>query len=352
MKCAALVFQGGALGPFSYVMPGPPTDDAHVAYFSAPRSPPGETVVEIANATFGWRDGAPFVHCHGAWIEEGTHRRGGHMLPHETIVARATTVHAWALPDVAIRAEPDPETNFTCSVRLQRTRATAGDRTIVARIRPNEDITAAIEAIAQPPSHARRDRARQPRQPDRRPLHRRLAGCKITPRKCWCAPATSIMARPCWICSWWTWQGTCTRAAWCAATIRSASLSSSCWRLRDVRRSARATSAHDTIPVAGPAADGTAARSGTRDCQSRSSSQRQSALCCSMIHTGLPSAPARCATDVSIVITRSSNVISAAVSAKSANVGAVIDQRWMRGQNSRCAGGISFCNEWNSASGD
>ncbi len=28
MTCAALVFQGGALGPFSYVMPGPPTDDA------------------------------------------------------------------------------------------------------------------------------------------------------------------------------------------------------------------------------------------------------------------------------------------------------------------------------------
>ena len=87
MRSAALVFQGGALGPFSYVMPGPPTDDTHVAYFSAPRSPPGETVVEIANATFGWRDGAPFVHCHGAWIEEGTHRRGGHMLPHETFVA-------------------------------------------------------------------------------------------------------------------------------------------------------------------------------------------------------------------------------------------------------------------------
>ena len=148
MTCAALVFQGGALGPFSYVMPGPSTDDAHVAYFSAPRSPTGETVVEIANATFGRRDGAPFVHCHGAWIEEGTRRRGGHMLPQESIVTRATTVHAWALSDVVIRAELDAATNFTLFGPVAEHVATEGDRTIVARIRPNEDITLAIERIA------------------------------------------------------------------------------------------------------------------------------------------------------------------------------------------------------------
>jgi predicted DNA-binding protein with PD1-like motif len=149
MQCAALVFEGGALGPFNYVMPGPPDGPSHVAYFSAPRSPSGETVVEIANATFGWRDDAPFIHCHGAWVEQGTRRRGGHMLPHETIVARATTVHAWALPDVVIRADPDTETNFTLFHPAQNAAsAEAGDRTIVARIRPNEDITLAIETIA------------------------------------------------------------------------------------------------------------------------------------------------------------------------------------------------------------
>ena len=148
MRSAALVFQGGGLGPFSYVMPGPPTDDAHVAYFSAPRSPPGETVVEIANATFGWREGEPFVHCHGAWIEEGVHRRGGHMLPHETIISSATIVHAWALPDVAIQADPDAETNFTLFHPVPGRAAADGDRTVVARIRPNEDITLAIEAVA------------------------------------------------------------------------------------------------------------------------------------------------------------------------------------------------------------
>ncbi len=148
MKSAALVFHGGALGPFSYVMPGPPDDDSHVAYFSPPRSPPDETVVEIANATFGWRDGEPFVHCHGAWIEEGVHRRGGHMLPHETIIVQTTTVHAWALPDIAIQADPDAETNFTLFHPVRAAAAPDGDRTVVARIRPNEDITTAVETIA------------------------------------------------------------------------------------------------------------------------------------------------------------------------------------------------------------
>jgi predicted DNA-binding protein with PD1-like motif len=142
------VFHGGALGPFSYVMPGPPDGPDHVAYFSEPRSPPGTTDVEIVNATFGWRDGQPFVHCHGAWIEEATHRRGGHILPHETIVARETTVHAWALSDVTIRADPDEETNFTLFHPVPSDTASEGDHTIVARIRPNEDICAALEIIA------------------------------------------------------------------------------------------------------------------------------------------------------------------------------------------------------------
>lgn len=148
MQSAALVFRGGAMGPFRYVMPGPPDNETHVAYFSAPRSPPGETDVQIANATFGWRDNAPFVHCHGAWIEQATHRRGGHMLPHETIVARETIVHAWALPDVMIRADADVETNFTLFHPIAAAPAPGGDRTIVARVRPNEDITTAIETIA------------------------------------------------------------------------------------------------------------------------------------------------------------------------------------------------------------
>jgi len=147
MKSATLTFAGGALGPFSYVMPGPSDGPAHVAYFSAPRSPAGTTRVEIANATFGWRDGAPLVHCHGAWLENDA-RRGGHVLPHETIVAETTMVRAWALRDVAVEADTDAETNFTLFHPVPATPDEAGVRTIGARIKPNEDITEALEAVA------------------------------------------------------------------------------------------------------------------------------------------------------------------------------------------------------------
>jgi predicted DNA-binding protein with PD1-like motif len=57
------------------------------------------------------------------------------------------------MQDIAIRADPDAETNFTLFHPLPATtptdgNRTDGNRTIIARIRPNEDITTAIETIA------------------------------------------------------------------------------------------------------------------------------------------------------------------------------------------------------------
>ncbi len=142
-----LVFADAVLGPFTYVVPHPAPDASHVAYFSPPRTPPGRTQVEIANATFGWRDSAPFVHCHGVWTEADGSRRGGHMMPHETIIAEPGLARAWALPDVAIRVEPDPETNFSLFSPVALPARPGGRRAVVARIRPNEDLCTAVEAV-------------------------------------------------------------------------------------------------------------------------------------------------------------------------------------------------------------
>jgi predicted DNA-binding protein with PD1-like motif len=142
-----LVFADAVLGPFTYVVPHPAPDASHVAYFSPPRTPPGRTRVEIANATFGWRDEAPFVHCHGVWTEAEGHRRGGHMMPHETIFAEPGAARAWVFPDVAIRVEPDSETNFPLFRPVALSEPPRSARAIVARIRPNEDLCTAIEAI-------------------------------------------------------------------------------------------------------------------------------------------------------------------------------------------------------------
>jgi predicted DNA-binding protein with PD1-like motif len=142
-QCATVVFRDIALNPFRYVMPGPADDDSHVAYFSAPRAPEGTTRIEQANATFGWADGKPFIHCHAVWIEPDGRRRGGHILPADTIVATAGDVQAWGFRDVRINTKIDPETNFT----LFQPSGTGTGRDAVVRVKPNQDIITAMENI-------------------------------------------------------------------------------------------------------------------------------------------------------------------------------------------------------------
>jgi hypothetical protein len=69
------------------------------------------------------------------------------MLPHDCIVAREMPARAWGFPDIRMATAADPETNFT--VFQPSGPSTAGARGVFARIRPNEDISLATEAIAQ-----------------------------------------------------------------------------------------------------------------------------------------------------------------------------------------------------------
>jgi predicted DNA-binding protein with PD1-like motif len=144
--CGTVTFRGTELNPFRYVMPGAADDDRHVAYFTAPRTPFGTTRIEQANATFGWADGKPLVHCHAAWTEACGSRRGGHILPLETIVVEPGEATAWGFRDLSLEARFDPETNFTLLQPSGTTRATGAG--LVARVKPNEDIVTALETIA------------------------------------------------------------------------------------------------------------------------------------------------------------------------------------------------------------
>lgn len=146
MQSATVTFGGGALARFRYVMPGPPDSALHVAYFTAPRTPAGETTVDAANATFGWNDGKAFVHIHGAWTEADGSRHGGHMLPHDCIVAHEIQAHAWGFSEIRIATAPDAETNFT--LFQPSGRSTPNARGVFERIRPNQDVSLATEAIA------------------------------------------------------------------------------------------------------------------------------------------------------------------------------------------------------------
>jgi predicted DNA-binding protein with PD1-like motif len=148
-----LTFSGGGFDPFRYVMPGPPDDASHVAYFSAPRAPAGITRIEQANATFGWHEGKPFLHCHAVWTEADGARRGGHILPAETIARESVTVHAWGFRHIALETSLDTETNF--NLFQPSGLSEPGARAVIARVRPNEDIVTAVEAVAR--AHGLRD---------------------------------------------------------------------------------------------------------------------------------------------------------------------------------------------------
>jgi predicted DNA-binding protein with PD1-like motif len=148
-RAAAVQLGPGRLCRFRYVLPALSPDASHAAYYSEPVSADGAEI-EIANATFGLRDGAPFIHCHALWTESGGNRRAGHVLPDQSVVAEAIEARAWGSAEIRIRADRDPETNFTLFHPVLSDGATdpgAASRIAVARVRPDEDITEALEAV-------------------------------------------------------------------------------------------------------------------------------------------------------------------------------------------------------------
>jgi predicted DNA-binding protein with PD1-like motif len=145
-QSATVMIKDLCLNPLHYVMPGPADNANHVAYFSAPRAPSGISRVEQANATFGWSDRKPFIHCHATWMESDGHRRGGHILPVETIIAEPAEATAWGCRTIRMEAQPDAETNFTLFQPSGQPFTTGRD--LVARIKPNHDILTSLETIA------------------------------------------------------------------------------------------------------------------------------------------------------------------------------------------------------------
>ena len=131
------------LDPFRYVMPGPADSASHVAYFSAPHAPSGLCRIDAGqrHVRLGGRQA---VHPLPRGLDEPDgSRRGGHILPDETIVAEPGEALGWGFRTIRIETKPDPETNFTL---FQPSGGIAGQG-VFARIKPNEDIITALETI-------------------------------------------------------------------------------------------------------------------------------------------------------------------------------------------------------------
>jgi predicted DNA-binding protein with PD1-like motif len=145
---ACVQIECGRFEPFRYVLPAASPDGEHAAWYSAAIAPEGGVTVQQATAIVGRRDGAGFVHCHGLWHEAGTAAALGHMLPAESFPAAAVRVRGVGLRGAVFESRHDPETNF----RLFAAEQTQGDAAnsgtaLVVTLRPNQDISYALEAI-------------------------------------------------------------------------------------------------------------------------------------------------------------------------------------------------------------
>lgn len=144
-----LTLSGGALGPFAYVIPALAPDPSHAAYYSETFRPAGQTRLDIAAITVGFRDGAPFFHCHGFWTEADGRPSGGHMLPEETTIAAPIRAKGVLIAGARFEARQDAETGFKLftPIATEAPNAAAANG-IAIRLCPNQDITAALETAA------------------------------------------------------------------------------------------------------------------------------------------------------------------------------------------------------------
>jgi predicted DNA-binding protein with PD1-like motif len=144
-----LNMRGGALGPFSYVMPALSKTAHHAAFYSDTFRPNGITRIRMGAMTLGMRDGAPFFHCHALWREADGRVNGGHILPEETVVAEPFEVDAFGIDGATFLAEPDAETGFKLFGPVAREAAGARDtvRAFALRLRPNQDFAGALEGF-------------------------------------------------------------------------------------------------------------------------------------------------------------------------------------------------------------
>ncbi len=143
-KGGVLWLDGAACDPMRFVLPAYAQDDQHAAYYSETHAPEGPVTIGAATASVGWRDGAPFLHCHGQW--QGAFGAAmGHLLPFDSTLAADARVRGLGATDAWFEGLPDAETNFTLF-------AAAGDPRpdgdgLVARLRPDEDVCEAIAAL-------------------------------------------------------------------------------------------------------------------------------------------------------------------------------------------------------------
>ncbi|WP_181274081.1 PCC domain-containing protein [Brevibacterium oceani] len=156
-------FVSGEFGRIDYVHPAYGPDADHPMSFTETFTLDGPVRLRRASATVGFRDDAPFCHIHASWTESDGTIRGGHLLPGALSGPEGLTIRLFAVPDVRLVSEVDPETGFsafaphpleaTSTSTEAESSATAipsppaAADAVVSRIRPGEILDEAVLTV-------------------------------------------------------------------------------------------------------------------------------------------------------------------------------------------------------------
>ncbi|MBH0130926.1 PPC domain-containing DNA-binding protein [Salinibacterium sp. NK8237] len=140
----------GSYTPVSYCVPAG-ADSERAVSFSEARSVEHAELVYGA-VTVGLRDNEPFIHSHCMWIDENQQQLGGHLWPETASGSPAPHAAIYGIYGARWTSADDPETRmpvFTPSIDERnpmpnQLAETGYLETVVARVRPNEDLTTAI----------------------------------------------------------------------------------------------------------------------------------------------------------------------------------------------------------------
>ena len=116
-----LWLDGVVCDPMRFVLPALATDDQHAAFYSATHAPDGPVRIGASTASVGWRDGAPFLHCHGQW-SGGFGAAMGHLLPLQLDRRRGGAGPRARLPGRLVRGAPRPRDQLHAVRRRRRRR--------------------------------------------------------------------------------------------------------------------------------------------------------------------------------------------------------------------------------------
>jgi len=113
---ASVRLENVQFAPFHYVRPALSATPDHAAYYSDQFSQPAVCMMR-ANATFGSKDGAPFVHCHAWWEDADGNCEGGHVLTDLSLIAAPVAAMAWAVAMWRCRSTTIRRPIFRCFIR-------------------------------------------------------------------------------------------------------------------------------------------------------------------------------------------------------------------------------------------